>query len=458
MSNTIKLASFSKKTNSMATTNNWNKTYTTIVNREPMSIINPVFVINDSSSPFTYNYAYWEQADRYYFIDDIILKNESTYEVHCSIDVLATYRGSIRAYNCFCTRTSCPSYYNEYLEDGLVENVNFVQTKRTSVATDFDADDSIVSFRVAGADSSGSNIDGFSQFCVKVSHLNSTMRKLMDISGLGTISQVADDLLNSQWSPFKYILSAKQIPISQTCNDTINVRVGVSPNLTSISNAKSIGATESAGRYFVANYTCSIPTPFHADFRATSPRFIQLQAYIPFIGLITIPPEYAKMDSLHVQYRVDLVTGDAVIRVQVVDSTYFNTIMVQTTNIANDIQVIGSNSNIGTNLLGSVPVIGNLLSGGSGSVFAPNFDSVGQAGSPVGATSGLQSIVIYLRSFASTDSPVNQKGKPCMQSQAISNLEGYYAEFLNPSVEPSKATKIEKDMINNYLSSGIYVT
>lgn len=456
MPGTIKVTKFNKRNNAMDVCNNWTKSFD-ILNKDKLSIINPKFIISNASSPYNYNYLYWTDVDRYYFIDDIILLNSNTYEIQCSIDVLATYSSDINNYNGFCRRTSSSSYYNEDLEDGLVQPVNQVQTKKTSVATDF-TEEGIVTFRVAGADSSGTNVDGYSQFAVSSGNLQNTMKLLMDISGLGQISQVADDLLNSQWQPFKYILSAKQLPISVETSQIVSVRVGVSPNLININNAKSIGDTVNGGRYWISNYNCSIPTPFHSDFRSTSPRFIQLQAYIPYIGLITIPPEYAKWDTLQVQYRVDLVTGDTVIRVTLHNGTYFNTIMIQQTNIASDIQLIGSSSsNIGTNLLGSIPVIGNLLSGGSGSVFAPNFDSVGNVGSVVGATTGLTSISIYLRSFASSAPPTSTKGRPSLATHTVSQFAGEYAEFLNPSVNPNGATKKEKDMINNYLANGIFV-
>ena len=95
---------FSKNTRSTKTPNlvsNSNKVQFLVLLKEKTSIKNPVFVINSNVNGQTqlnlhlYNYVYWEEIGRFYFISDIIQVNEQIYEVHCINDVLGTCRNII---------------------------------------------------------------------------------------------------------------------------------------------------------------------------------------------------------------------------------------------------------------------------------------------------------------------------------------------------------------------------
>lgn len=61
--------------------------------RERCSIINPSILLQDTSFRFTeVNYAYIEEFDRYYFIDDITIVGTNLVQIDLSIDVLNTYK------------------------------------------------------------------------------------------------------------------------------------------------------------------------------------------------------------------------------------------------------------------------------------------------------------------------------------------------------------------------------
>lgn len=456
MSLTVTLSTLTKRKNSTMQPSG-GTTYNMILNEEGCSLLNPVFIITGTSyrALTAFNYATFNGFK--YFITNIINRRNSVNEVHCTLDSMATYKTGIGSYRGLVARCADSGHYNDKLEDGLVTNSNVANTKVTTMATDFTAT-GVTSIRVAGANSGGTNVDGFTQFYTN--DIEAALNKLMDVSGLGQISQTADDLLNSTWQPFKYIVSAKQLPIDLPVEaGGVTCQVGLAPNMITVPNAKKIVDNASGNRYYIKNYSCAIPTPAYSDFRANSTRFSMLNAFVPFIGNITIPTQYATWDNLNVQYRVDLLTGATIARLTVSKtvggtSSYAN-IGVYHLNIGADVQLIGSSENFGTNLLGSVPVIGKLLSGGSGTMFAPNYDTVGNVGSMIDGTDSMTSIHVYLTYFGSSDIPVTECGKPCMDTQTISNLSGYIQMF-NPSIDTIAAPSSVIDEINGYLKGGFY--
>lgn len=61
--------------------------------KTPTSLHAPTFTIN--ASAFDYNYLRWD--DRYYFVTDIVARNNNLWDVSAVIDVLATYKADILA-------------------------------------------------------------------------------------------------------------------------------------------------------------------------------------------------------------------------------------------------------------------------------------------------------------------------------------------------------------------------
>ena len=89
--------------------------------KENCSVTNPIFILNYDSTP-TFNYCHYIFG--YYFVDDIIMQNRNIYEVHCSLDVLGTYRDDILASNQFVLRSA--SDYNQFLADSTALGPIFI--------------------------------------------------------------------------------------------------------------------------------------------------------------------------------------------------------------------------------------------------------------------------------------------------------------------------------------------
>ena len=61
-----------------------------------VSITSPTFVVEANSSYFNgVNYLYWEETNRYYYIDDIQALTGGRMLFVCSVDVLETYKTEI---------------------------------------------------------------------------------------------------------------------------------------------------------------------------------------------------------------------------------------------------------------------------------------------------------------------------------------------------------------------------
>lgn len=88
--------------------------------REECSVIDPVIKIESFTSfdLTTCNYAYITEFERYYFINNIVLKG-NLFEVHMHVDVLSTYKDVIRSNSAVISRQE--KQYNLYLRDGAMK-------------------------------------------------------------------------------------------------------------------------------------------------------------------------------------------------------------------------------------------------------------------------------------------------------------------------------------------------
>ena len=108
---TIYFGSISKKRNSTLQPT-LTSSYDCII-KQPASIDNPTFVIQDATFNMMFNYAKWDNT--YYFIEDIVSVRNDIWEVSCVIDVLATYKTDILAstqYVCYSSQSG-----DSWLED-----------------------------------------------------------------------------------------------------------------------------------------------------------------------------------------------------------------------------------------------------------------------------------------------------------------------------------------------------
>lgn len=85
-----------------------NKSYSgsiyTVQLKQPCDILNPVFILEYTSSLVTANYVYCAEFGRYYFITDINVMPGKRAELSCAVDVLMSYAAQIAAIRCVVSR------------------------------------------------------------------------------------------------------------------------------------------------------------------------------------------------------------------------------------------------------------------------------------------------------------------------------------------------------------------
>ena len=80
------------------------------------SVLKPTIILSSNADAIkTYNYMYIDDFKRYYFIDDIVSKNNNLWEISGHVDVLETYKAGIKSNKAVIRRQQ--NIYNLYLND-----------------------------------------------------------------------------------------------------------------------------------------------------------------------------------------------------------------------------------------------------------------------------------------------------------------------------------------------------
>lgn len=94
---------------------------------QEMNVTTPIFLLKFMEYP-TYNYLHIPALKRYYFIDDIVVKTDNTFEIHCSCDVLESFKDDILQGTGRLTKSES---YDKYTDDNYPQNVNYEVEKIT---------------------------------------------------------------------------------------------------------------------------------------------------------------------------------------------------------------------------------------------------------------------------------------------------------------------------------------
>ena len=100
--------------------------------KDDTSIISPSIILSYKkiSTLKKCNYLYIPSMGRYYYVNDIVLKQGGMYELKCHVDVLMTYKGDIKNITTLILRQE--NVNNPYIEDGqLLVRANRVYEKHT---------------------------------------------------------------------------------------------------------------------------------------------------------------------------------------------------------------------------------------------------------------------------------------------------------------------------------------
>ena len=96
--------------------------------KTPTSLHTPTFTIN--ASAFDFNYLKWD--DRYYFVTDVVARNNNLWDVSAIIDVLATYKADILASTQYVSYSS--EQGNAWLADTRIPVLKSTQASKSTVS------------------------------------------------------------------------------------------------------------------------------------------------------------------------------------------------------------------------------------------------------------------------------------------------------------------------------------
>ena len=450
----LKTYSFSKKHNSTKQISNEAviSTFNNVYLKADTDLDSPVFVISGSFS--TANYCYLQDLGRYYFIDKWIVGINGAYELHCTIDALATYKTYVGDYTAFVERCADSSQYRTMFNDELVsvsqEAVNFDMNQ---VAIDGMTVGGSYVLRMVGGDA-----DGISTF---VTSDLSTFAAIFDKDTYNYSQETSffQEMLNTVFDPYDYVVSLCWSPLDVSVYTSNG---GYAANIWCKWYNTQILATKLPNhkQIFLNSGDLPMPTALYGDFRKLNPNFTRYRLQVPGVGLFDVENNEAR-SGLRVAYTIQLDSGAA--QVDVLRSSDLTHVASFNTNLYMPLQVGNDNYSVGqivSNVVSSAAsfVRGNVVSGAVsavtavGNIIQPTPSTLGGMG---GIGLAADPYVYFISEcYGSGAIPTDVAGRPCYKNLQLSTLSGYI-KCGAASIE-APCNEAVKQMLNNYLNNGFY--
>lgn len=449
----------------------------TVTLKESCSQDNPTFIVTGNN--FNYNYCMWD--GRYYFIDDIVSIHNNLMEVHCVMDVLATYKSEILntvAYVLYDTVS------NTELPDNRlpIKTTKSVQSNSVACPLVPDAGGTYILSITGSHGSTGVYKCSQSEVSSLIDDLNNIYDNLFDYEQQHPAPTPPTGSVNVyDWFEYwiewaQWLWGSVKYPITQifgSGNIPENIRecrylpfnIGTTAGTTHIY----LGTFETQQDLsklvtdtVVRSATVSIPWQAN-DFRRRSP-YTDVYLYIPYIGMVRLSSEnLAGQSSITVDYAISVRDGSVVCTV----SSGSEVLGQYPGNVSASVPIGFSNislSKAGQSVLSGVTsaVAKNIGAVGMSALnFAdsvtPNYTSIGGLDGIAGIASP-QNIVCYTvfhDTIVAPNTQLQTVGSPSMCPKALSSLTGF-CQCLDAHVE-AVATATELDAIDGFLNSGFYI-
>lgn len=450
--------------------------------KEDTSLENPVFIIDDPYPHYTYVQAFSD----YYFVTDIVNLDNYRSEIHCSMDVLATYRSSILNYTAFVERSA--SNYDEFLIDpvlSLRQKYDSDTVTATSLSELFDRDGCFVVTCMTATRGITlylvNNLRPFRTILDPDCYDNQSISEWID----SKISQAYDlDVYigSVKWFPIDITTKGTQIypvPTGNTYSDNPFVvgPLGIPEN--KIPSTSVIKWIYPSSLTLSTQLVLNLPSAYYDDFRDCDPRFTQYSLTLPGVGTVPLDASFVgscihNSRDIYLQVYGDWVTGN----INYIISTFIGGLYSKYTefrgNIACDVTIGKSASNFANTLSGFIggttnavsSLMSNNVVGGIGASLQTgvNFISnmvqdqltiMGGSGNRGDLWAHSGNAYLNRRVFGSKDFALSVAGRPLMKNVTLSTLSGF-CKCGNASV-PLNARDSERDQVNSYLNSGFYI-
>ena len=329
MSHTIYAGSVSKRKNS--TLQPSLSTSFDVLLKTPTSLHTPTFTISTSSFP--YNYLKWD--DRYYFVTDVVARNNGLFEVSAVVDVLATYKSEILA-------TTAYVLYDSVSNTELPDNRLPMKTTKTvqtaTAACPFTPDSGCYILSLTGSNgTTGVYKTDYASLAALIDDVATIKDNLFPanpiptlptkptgsnvhewLEYIGDIVEWVGDYIGYAWEnakyPFTQLFGSGNVPenIRECLYIPFNVGTTLGQNTIYLGTFET---HESMGKLNTdtVHRTTTVNIPWQAtDYRRRSP-YTEIYLYLPYIGMTKISSEnLVGQSSLTVAYTLALRDGSMV--------------------------------------------------------------------------------------------------------------------------------------------------
>lgn len=410
------------------------------------SVENPTFILQ-GVAPFDWNVAYCETFGRYYFVNDVTYV-ESTYEISCSCDYLASYKSEILNNSMYVTRSSNVTNFNRYLIDTMFPTTSIPTISQSTATLPTSTVGSILCCFIGNGENSFLSLHP-ATFKAVTKYLYSSDY----LNGLNTILETPSDVKKEIVRPQDYLQSAIWIPFDVTDGTPTQIVLGY------VSTSYS-GRDVEKGEVFT--HTISLVVPHHSEsdthkYMLYEP-FTQYILTLPFIGTTRLSSkELSDIDNLTIKYSVDI-NGAIFVTVKAGSILLFTatgncgapvSYSSRSTNVIGTVSsAIGAAFSFAThNILGGLSAIESGITS-----IAPTVEtSGGSGGTMVGSN------VIALRAIFANQPNRDYAnfGYPVCKKISLSGLSGFL-QCERAAVRCS-ATENGKAIINDFLNGGMFI-
>lgn len=438
--------------------------------KESTDINAPVFIMDasqmDNWSVSQTNYVFVDKFTRWYWIEHIVWFGPF-WELHCKVDVLATYRTSIFNDTMYIQRTSKTSAINTRLIDAMFPADNNVSILEESTRMPTTPDGTYI-IGVIGGGSILSKVGGcVAYYAMGYGALASLITYLFTPASYSQVS--LDTIFQTYFNPLQYIVSAKWVPFNIGGSGVRKIRFGW---FETVDISCQIIEQYTFTFTLAANLKIHKPVPSDSANYQNCSLYTHYHIYIPFCGDYEIATELIQLyDYVGLQFEVDPVSGDIVGEIRAGNSANFqwangDHVMFFRSNASCDIQLAQGVVDYGgvfENVVSAVQNVGTLNVSGA---LSDVFDGI-QASQPVisklgGNTSRALGEINPLVTLYSCYRVINTAGgksslgAPCGKRMKLADLEGEYVKCANaqPLVSSSLA---ELDELKGLLEGGVFL-
>lgn len=452
---------FSKRKNSTKRPDPLTATSYDVKLKDGCSTQSPVFLINGIN--LAVNYVKWNTY--YFFVDEIILSNNNIYELHCSMDVLASWRGMIGSYNAFIERAA--SAYDTNINDRLLSSTQQITNSAVGTTSVGLSSSGCYIFRTIGCDSNSNT----GLFIYATNDLE-IVGEIYNNTAYGVTQSMIDQIVQalgmSALDTSQYLQSVMWVPYAigdLTGSSTNEIVLGFYQADVTGRGVKKLSITNKG-----TSTTLVLPTNAYSDFRAANPQFSVYNLYLPGVGTVGLDSLQASRGTVSISMDVDLISGSVAYVLKHVNSgciiaTFTGQLGVNIPLVSTAVNSAGAvESFAGTAATVAAAVASENYFGAAAAAVGGTVSTVNTLTSAQGSLNGYTGNIGFAKrqhqvlcsvvNYGSKSFPGSVAGRPLYEYRQINTLSGY-VKCGAASLDISGMGP-EKDAVNAYLNGGFY--